>query len=31
MSLTAKLPSKKILCFGSDNPYLMIERARQNN
>jgi len=29
--IIGKLHSKKLLCFGSDNPYLMIERARQNN
>ena len=26
--IIGKLHSKKLLCFGSDNPYLMIERAR---
>lgn len=29
--IQGSLSSKKFLCFGSDNPYLMIERARQNN
>ncbi len=26
--IQAKLHSKKFLCLGSDNPYLMVERAR---
>jgi len=29
--ISAELKSLKILCFGNDNPYLMIERAKQNN
>ena len=29
--ISAQLKSKKILCFGNDAPYLLIERARQNN
>ena len=28
--ISAILKSKKFLCFGSDAPYLQIERARQN-
>ena len=28
--ITADVKSKKFLCFGSDAPYLLIERARQN-
>lgn len=28
--ISANLQSKKFLCFGSDAPYLQIERARQN-
>ena len=27
--ICADLRTKKWLCFGSDNPYLLIERARQ--
>jgi hypothetical protein len=26
--ICANLKSKKVLCFGCDNPYLLIERAR---
>lgn len=29
--VSAMLKSKKILCFGNDNPYLLVERARKNN
>ena len=28
--IEADLKSKKFFCFGSDSPYLQIERARQN-
>lgn len=26
--ITGDLKTKKIMCFGSDNPYLLIERSR---
>ena len=29
--ISAVLKSKKFLCIGSDAPYLLIERARQND
>ena len=29
--ICASLKTKKVLCFGTDNPYLLIERARVNN
>lgn len=29
--ISAMLNSMKFLCFGNDAPYLMIERARQND
>ena len=29
--ISADLKSKKFLCFGNDAPYLLIERARQND